>query len=140
MSNPPTDLFVYGTLMEPRVVERVLGRPFARTAPAVLEGYRRFRVAGQAFPGIAPAAGCSVSGLLAQDLAEHIGALDLFEGPSYERRRVNVVCDQETHSCFAYVLGPPHLFTDAAWDLADFLANGDLERFLGDYPGFGGDG
>ena len=139
MSHAPADLFVYGTLMEDRVVERVLGRPFARTLPALLPDYRRFRVAGQTYPGVAPAPGRSVAGLLVADAGAHLAALDRFEGPPYQRRPLEVVCGSETRPCFAYVLRPeyPGLFTDEDWDFGDFLASGDLERFLALYPGLG---
>jgi gamma-glutamylcyclotransferase (GGCT)/AIG2-like uncharacterized protein YtfP len=128
------NLFVYGTLMEPRVVEYVLGRRFQRSSPAVLPGYRRFRVKDQAYPGITPSTGDRVEGLLVFEVADQLTALDRYEGPSYSRQTVEVIANNDRYPCHTYVLRAayPALFTDTPWDFSYFLAN-NLEDFLDTY-------
>ena len=56
-------LFAYGTLMVPSVAEAVLGRR-PLSLPATLDGYARFRVWGEDFPGVIPCADHSTTGVL----------------------------------------------------------------------------
>jgi gamma-glutamylcyclotransferase (GGCT)/AIG2-like uncharacterized protein YtfP len=56
-----TSVFVYGTLLEDRRAQGLLGRlPHHR--PAKLLGYARYRVRGAPFPAIIPESGSSVEG------------------------------------------------------------------------------
>ena len=82
------NLFAYGTLMWPEVLERVIGRRLTGEA-AVLQGYRRLRVKNEPYPVIIPAAGAAVEGMVYRSLtAEEFRRLDLFEGEEYARRQV----------------------------------------------------
>jgi ADP-ribose pyrophosphatase len=58
--------FIYGTLTDPDVLARVLGRPVApdELEPAHLDGFRRLRAAGASYPVLVPAPGAAVDGLL----------------------------------------------------------------------------
>ncbi len=51
----PGHAFVYGTLMADEVVSLLIRR-VPKAQPAVLSGYKRYRVKGQVFPAILPAA------------------------------------------------------------------------------------
>lgn len=78
--------FFYGTLMDPAVLDAVVGRrvPAAARRPAAVAGYARVCRAGASYPILVPAAdgrveGIVVSGLGARDAAR----LTAFEGDDY---------------------------------------------------------
>jgi hypothetical protein len=56
-------LFVYGSLQLPQVMRLVAGRHFP-SALVRLEGYARFRVRGEVYPGIVSCPGEQTAGLL----------------------------------------------------------------------------
>ncbi|MCB1737179.1 MAG: gamma-glutamylcyclotransferase [Gammaproteobacteria bacterium] len=83
-------LFVYGTLLDPRVQQRITGRDFW-AVPARLPGFVRYRVVGAAYPGIRPGVGAVVEGALLLSVGEAaFRSLDVYEGPLYRRERHNV--------------------------------------------------
>ena len=100
-------LFVYGSLQMPGIAEIVGGGPFI-SEPCVLPGYRRRRIQGRSWPGIRPDSNESTPGLLLQGVsASQIEVFDLFEGDTYERRRVQVRLlnrADEKIDAFAYVV------------------------------------
>lgn len=83
-------LFVYGTLRFARVLDALLGRvPEAREAR--LGEWRAAALEERPYPGLVPAPGGSVRGLLLSGLtAREAAALDAFEGGEYEQRRVTL--------------------------------------------------
>jgi gamma-glutamylcyclotransferase (GGCT)/AIG2-like uncharacterized protein YtfP len=104
------NLFVYGTLLLPAVIEALIGRVPDRL-PAILPGYRRFRVSGEVFPAIAPEPAARVHGLVYSGLdhGERM-ILDAFEGSIYTRRRVRArTCAQQIVIADAYVLDEAHM-------------------------------
>lgn len=100
----PSRLFVYGTLQDERLVERLLGRRLA-WRPAVLEGYCRMLDASIGYPVVHPLAGSSVDGRLLEDLDhETLAALDAYEGREYRRVTVRVqTSDGRAVEAFTYV-------------------------------------
>ena len=100
MTPPTYTAFFYGTLMAPPVLHRVIhgtSRPSAEEAsrttftPALLQEFRRHRVAGCDYPAIRPHAGSTVRGSLVSGLeAIDLMRLDIFEGDQYDRRDVKV--------------------------------------------------
>jgi gamma-glutamylcyclotransferase (GGCT)/AIG2-like uncharacterized protein YtfP len=97
-------LFVYGTLQDESLVERLLGRRL-RWQPAVLEGYCRMLDASIGYPVVHPLAGASVDGRLLENLdRETLAALDAYEGREYRRVSVRVqTSDGRTVDAYAYV-------------------------------------
>ena len=86
-------LFAYGTLMEPRLLEGVLGHGLEglRLVPATAPGYRTVHYPGRIYPALvaskgAAAVGLAVAGLSAADME----ILDLFEGDEYVRRELDI--------------------------------------------------
>ncbi|PLW15868.1 hypothetical protein PCANC_18071 [Puccinia coronata f. sp. avenae] len=93
-----TSMFFYGTLMNTRILERVVGRPIRNIRDAQLTGYCRLKIRNAHYPGLLPAsiaelvlnrpptleeqtvAGKLVSGLTSSEVAR----LDAFEGEEYE--------------------------------------------------------
>jgi gamma-glutamylcyclotransferase (GGCT)/AIG2-like uncharacterized protein YtfP len=120
--------------MLPEVMEAVLGRRFA-ARPAVLPDHRRRLVRHAVYPGLVPATGEAVAGVLWEGLDEAaLARLDRFEGALYERVELEVVlAPPEPCRAFVYRLRPEQhaLASDAAWDEADFRAR-HLATYLAD--------
>ncbi len=117
-------VFVYGTLQFADVAEVVTGRRL-EGASARLDGFARYQVRGEPFPGIVPAEGLSVSGLVYEGIdAAAWERIDDFEGALYRREPVRVVrlgdgalLDAET-----YVVRPRWrpMLRNRDWDEAAF--------------------
>lgn len=89
--HPP--LFVFGTLLDPKVRARVLGRPErARdTAPALLGGCDRVWARGRRYPVLVRDPESAVDGLLLSRLSARARArLAAYEGAEYRLARVRV--------------------------------------------------
>ena len=79
------NLFAYGTLMWPEVLESVMGR-WLKGEEAVLTGYTRLRVKDQHYPVMIQSLEDSVEGILYTGLTEQeFQCLDVFEGVEYDR-------------------------------------------------------
>lgn len=118
------DLFCYGTLEFPAVMEAVAGRRFP-ALKAVLPGYRRLAVKGRAFPGAIAQAGADVGGTLYRGLtAAHLRRLDVYETALYRRRRLRVRdAAGRSRRVWAYVvpLMYRHRLGTSDWSPAAFL-------------------
>mgnify|MGYP001826716805 CR=1 FL=1 len=131
------DLFVYGTLMVPRVMQSVCGST-QKGVEAVLPNYRRRLVHGEVYPAIVPQRGEQVSGLLYRNLSDQeFNRLDIFEGSMYQRCRVEVVANGQPTVAQAYVLRPAfrRKLSDVPWSLEYFEVDG-IEQFVTGYDGF----
>jgi len=134
MSQPRSDLdvFTYGTLVVPEVMEAVAGKSFPST-PAILEGYGAFLVEGECFPGITATSGGTVPGLLYLGVdPATVKLLDRFEGELYERKRVAVRSDPlGLMSAQAYVVkaDAKERLTTEEWDVDTFRKE-HLEEWL----------
>lgn len=99
-------LFVYGTLREPIVQTRVLGRTVSGQ-PAMLPGWRRdwIPVSGYAaeiagstvHPAAAPDPDSSLDGLVLEILESDWAALDAYEGEPYQRIEVTLADGRAAH-------------------------------------------
>ena len=131
-------VFTYGTLMIPEVMAAVTAGRFP-SRPADLPGYVRYRVRDESYPGIVPAAGEIVSGVLYLDVtAAALARLDRFEGDLYERTAVTVRFENETGLPAAtYIIHAAHRnrLTSEPWDLEAFRRD-HLAGFLRNYQGF----
>ena len=59
--------------------------------PALLQSYRRHRIAGASYPAIVPCSSSTVRGSVVTGLTEgDIHRLDIFEGSQYDRKKVRV--------------------------------------------------
>jgi len=133
-----TRLFTYGSLMLAEVMEIVAGLRFPARR-ATLAGYRRRGLHGRVYPGLLPAAGESVEGVLWEDLdPPALARIDRFEGSLYERPELRVtLAGGESCAAFVFLLRPEHhaLATDAAWDEAEFRER-HLTAYLADCRAF----
>ncbi len=127
------NLFAYGTLMWPEVLESVAGRRMAGTR-VVLEGYTRLRVKGQHYPVVVPSDGDSVEGTLYTGLTPaEFQCLDRFEGVEYERIEI----DFAGTAAFVYVLSDDwkSIAASEPWNPED-LRPEHLAAFCSEYKGW----
>ncbi len=133
-------IFAYGTLQFPDIIAAVTGRPLAGR-PAVLDGYARFGIHNEPFPGIVPSEPHQVEGVLYTGImpAER-RRIDIFEGEPYYREAVQVRLPEDGTSIEAvtYVIRPHWrtVMSTAGWDPEEFARGWHLRRT--GYPGRGG--
>ncbi|OLL26339.1 AIG2-like protein [Neolecta irregularis DAH-3] len=85
-------VFVYGTLMHPVILERVIASKQKVLEPAVLKDYFRFCVSQTDYPAVIAETGQQVEGILIKNLNnKELERLDLFEGDEYQRISVNIL-------------------------------------------------
>jgi gamma-glutamylcyclotransferase (GGCT)/AIG2-like uncharacterized protein YtfP len=103
-----TPLFVYGTLMDPDVLNTVCIGAAAEitTQPAIVKGFKRRLVVNQSFPVLVSAADESVLGLLIHGLSkENVHRAQFFEGEQYELAAMTVEALPDSHAT-GYATGP----------------------------------
>lgn len=90
-------LFVYGTLQDPVVQQRVIGREI-EGKPDVLDDYFKSEIvmSDGTFPIIVPEVGKSVAGKVLDVTQEEIDRMDIYETSAYRRIRVTLRSGQET--------------------------------------------
>ncbi len=90
-------LFVYGTLQDPDVQRRVIGREI-EGAPDVLDDYFKSEIvmSDGTFPIIVPEAGKSVAGKVLDVTPEELARMDIYETTAYRRIRVGLRSGRET--------------------------------------------
>ena len=97
------------------------------------------QIHGERYPGITPAKGESVEGVLYFGLSPNAFAkLDSFEGEYYERKEIAVHCSPQGQIvATAYIIKPQfsQLLTGDLWSFNDFLHGGKKE-FEKNYVGF----
>lgn len=121
------DLFAYGTLQCAEVIGAVAG-VVPPSRPALLTGYRRFRVRDACYPAVIPDATGEVDGTCFLEVPHQAWArLDAFEGAEYRRRTLPVLVDGTERDADVYVLAPGFEGTLSAdpWDFAAFIAGKD---------------
>lgn len=123
--------FFFGTLMDPDVLELVLGRaPGALSASATLHGYARVRVANEPYPALVSAPGAIVDGLLLQDYSdEDDRRIRYFEDFDFAIEQTVVETasgPQDAHFCGAISNIAP---TDLPWSYEEWVRT-EKDRFL----------
>lgn len=102
------NLFVYGTLLVPKIWEAVSGIDEAGGKEGSISGYQILRVRGGDFPGIVPTGKNEdyVKGKIFCDLPERaMRRLDAYEDTFYERHEVDVLLADGTNTkANAYVV------------------------------------
>lgn len=134
-------MFTYGSLMIPRVMEAVCGRTFD-AVEALLQGYARYALRGETYPGLIPEAGVATDGVLWQGIdAQCLRRLDEFEGDWYTRESVTVLLSptsatvpEQRLAAQTYVLVPAQHFrvSRRRWS-RDRFETRYLQRFLANY-------
>lgn len=125
------NLFVYGTLLDQEIFQRVTGvrRQGVAGVPA---DYERRPVRGEVFPAIIARSGATVSGLVYADISPAVmDLLDQYEGELYQRREVVIrLVDHGTVLAETYILvdGASHLLARGVWSLEGFRKK-DKKRY-----------
>jgi gamma-glutamylcyclotransferase (GGCT)/AIG2-like uncharacterized protein YtfP len=119
------DLFVYGSLRCPEVLEVLLGRvPQGR--PATATGWRAAKLMHQIYPGLTPAEG-TAEGIVISDLSEaEWQMLNTFEDPIYDLRRLEL---SNADSAWAYVCSDGTPVSDDNWDIDQFIST-QMEAYV----------
>lgn len=121
------DLFFYGTLMHPKILQRVILSDVSELTirPATLLSYSRHRVTGVDYPAVVPDDSQSVKGTLVKGLSPWaVKRLDVFEGDEYSRKSVKVMVEGQDLPVEArtYVWSDnPSRLDKAEWDFNDFV-------------------
>jgi len=125
-------LFAYGTLQVPEVMLAVTGKTFV-SHPARLNHYARRCLRGKSYPGLCPAPGLSVDGLVFVGIdAQTQQRLDEFEDVFYRREPLRVsLADGTEWMAQTYVMREEFhgLLLPEEWSLAEFKRTG-LPQFL----------
>lgn len=102
------NLFAYGTLMDKRIMVRVIGRSLPTAVPATLHGYRKYETT-LGYPVVLPEAGASTAGMVFFSVTPaDWKRLDEYENvntspPAYYRRLVTVQGAHGSISTYVYV-------------------------------------
>ena len=130
------DVFTYGSLMVPRVMETVTGRLFDQ-APALLRGFARYALRGETYPGLVQEVTATTDGVLWRDVDDDsLRRIDDFEGDWYERHPVSVIAGADEIQAETYVLieAQRHRVSRRTWSRSRFESR-YLQRFLASYGG-----
>ena len=123
-------VFTYGSLMFPQVWERVV-RGRYRSVRATLDGFARYAILGETYPGMVPETGAQVEGVLYFDVdKDDLAALDAFEGVEYRRDKVSINSESGVIvDAYTYIYLLPGRLAGAPWNPQEF----QMDRFIGSY-------
>jgi len=110
-------LFVYGTLLKPRVLARMAGDPRLpqRLRPAVLPGHARVALRGTPYPTLIARPGAKTAGAVLRVGAAAGARLAQYEGPSYRLVPVRVMTARGPLRARAW-RAPRWRAVDRAWE------------------------
>ena len=121
----PHNVFAYGVLMMPQVVEALTGNLFTHR-PAILHGYSRYIFKGKCYPGIIEDKSGAVEGELYFGIDDRtLSIFDWLEGSIYERHLSKVQVKNKVVQAFTYVVSEKHKhkLDNTAWTLKKFIEN-----------------
>ncbi len=127
-----SDLFCYGTLQFPAVIQAVIGRhPPSRRAE--IRDFGAFAVRRAEYPGLRPVRGQKTVGRVYFGLtAAELATLDRFEGPLYRRGRLTVRTGEgRRRGAWVYIVKPARrrCLTPRLWDRREFKRR-NYRRFM----------
>ena len=131
------DFFAYGSLIFEEVMAAVTGRTYSGQATK-LEGFARYLVVGESYPGIVPSEHDVVDGFLYRQIdSSALCLLDRFEGEYYKRESVEVTAGGARLLAETYIFRPEfsHLLTREKWQ-KDVFKERHMSGFLVRYKGF----
>ncbi len=124
----PQAVLTYGSLMFERVWGAVVKGRYARRAVSV-EGWQRFSVPGEDYPGAVLSPGARLEGVLWEEVsADDLERLDRFEGPQYER--IPMVVGPESTPAWIYAWRGDCPLDPTPWEPEAFGQSDVIERFL----------
>lgn len=96
-------LFCYGTLMVSEIWNSLVEGKY-NSVPGTIDGFQRYCIRDESYPGLVREPGSQVQGVLYLDLEKsEFSALDSFEGSEYERKMISVFTERSTESAFVYL-------------------------------------
>ena len=117
------NVFTYGTLMIPEVMETVTGHSF-RFSKARLQHYQRFQIQKKIYPAIVYRQMEYTDGIVYHNVDdESLKRLDYFEDTIYYRKEVPVVSNKGNEmTAYAYIINTEYerSLSNNAWDLESF--------------------
>jgi gamma-glutamylcyclotransferase (GGCT)/AIG2-like uncharacterized protein YtfP len=132
LTGSPINLFTYGTLLIPEVMQAVTGRKFP-SGDAVLNGYCRYSIKNRVYPAVIARAGASVHGRTYSELDRHtLEILDEFESDIYTRCSMPVMTAASVSvEAQVYVLSDQyrHLLLEDPWE-TEYFKQHFLTRYL----------
>lgn len=117
------NLFCYGTLMHPQIIDAVVGR-LPQSKPTSLKGYQIYSLTSAPYPAIIKCDNATVEGVIYLDLSEtEIHLLDRYEGNEYQREQSELVGGNGFWSACFYVYKPQYKshLASRGWDYAHFV-------------------
>lgn len=128
------NLFVYGTLQYPEILQKLTGKNFV-SKPAVLNNYMRHKVKHAEYPAIVPKPGAQTMGLLIENVDDlSLRAIDFYEGNEYEKTVVTVFTENTVMDAFTYTwIGGNKNLEEDDWDKNNFEKN-FLQLYLNSGP------
>jgi len=120
--------------MFPEIWQRVAcvtSRGDYRSAPATAQGYARYALIDDTYPGMIASPQATVEGVLYFDVdAQDVAALDAFEGNEYRRDLINVVINSgEIVIACTYIFIARQRLSTLPWEPQAF----QMSRFIGSY-------
>ncbi|MEM6988216.1 MAG: gamma-glutamylcyclotransferase family protein [Pseudomonadota bacterium] len=129
----PQSWYFFGSLLDAGVRESVVGRavPDDACVKAVLDGYKRVRVAEESYPALVACPGSSVDGILVTGLsAEETFRVMWFEGDEYAPEQVNLrLPTGEITQAHTFLAAPDLPLTSEAWHYERW-ARAELAHYL----------
>ena len=128
------NIFTYGSLMVPSIFISVTGEHF-KSQPAYLDGYGRFCLKHDSYPGIIEAAGNITHGMVYFDVDDvAVKKLDTFEGEYYRRTPVCVKLDIKSFiDAETYIIKPQyrHILSSREWDFKNKFQDAFTQKYVG---------
>ena len=132
------NIFTYGSLMFSDVWKKVVQGNYYSSS-ATLQGYRRFCIRNQSYPGLRQTGGQdTVNGIVYHDINnQDLKLLDAFEGGYYERVPVTVDLENSSIKSHVYLIRDQYLYlaTEKQWDPEVFYKK-SIGDFVATYTGF----
>lgn len=125
------NLFVYGTLLVPKIFEAVTGRNDLESAPGTLHGYSIRRVEGGDFPAIVEGSGSVPGKVIFEVPGPAMRRLDDYEDTFYRREIVEIATETAKVEAYAYVVPieiAEQILSEETWTL-DWFERVALKRY-----------
>ncbi len=124
------NIFVYGTLLSPVILEKLTGKSF-KTSEAVLFGYKRYCVKNCDYPAIIQQEGSKITGLMIENIDDStLDLLSFYEGDEYVKERVTINLNGKSTDAFTFVWVHGNEFLEnEEWDFRGFEKS-SFEHYL----------
>lgn len=121
-------IFTYDSLMFPQIWQRVVRGDY-RSTPASAQGFARYALLDDTYPGMVARPDAVVEGVLYYDVdVQDIAALDAFEGSEYRRDAISIAIKSgDSMIACTYIFLAEQRLSAMLWDPQAFQPS----RFIG---------